>query len=62
MIHEHDVVSAVDMLALYVPVGTAGTVLMVFEETSLAYLVEFINETEDTVDILVAFPDEIELI
>lgn len=52
MLNEYDVVVATRDLSDKVPKGTKGTVLMIFQSPDLAYEVEFINGSRETVGVL----------
>jgi len=60
MIKEYDVVKAKRDLSECILKGCKGAVLMVFEEPSLAYEIEFVDAEGDTIDIITAYPNDIE--
>ena len=61
MIKEYDIVKAKRDLSESILKGCKGAVLMVFEEPNLAYEVEFINADGETLDIVTAYPNDIEI-
>ena len=60
MINEYDIVRAKSALSKLVLAGTKGAVVMVYEEPTLAYEVEFVDEQGNTLDILTVYPKDIE--
>jgi hypothetical protein len=59
MINEYDMVNAARDLNEKVLSGCIGTVVMVYENPSLAYEVEFFGSNDETIAILTVKPDEI---
>ena len=55
-LNEYDVVRATRTLSDEVPVGSEGTIVMVYEHPSPGYEVEFIDGGE-TLDVLTVKPD-----
>ncbi len=60
MIKEYDVVRAKKKLSDTVTQGCIGAVLLVYQEPTLGYEVEFIDSEGDTLDVLTVYPDDIE--
>ncbi|MFB5171593.1 DUF4926 domain-containing protein [Erwinia amylovora] len=60
MIKEYDVVRAKKDLSEAVLKGCKGAVVMLHEEPTLGYEVEFINDVGETLDVLTVYPDDIE--
>ena len=42
--------------------GMKGTIVLVFDDPQLAYEVEFSDESGETIDTVVLYPDQVELI
>lgn len=57
----HAIVNAKRKLSENVLSGCVGCIVFVFEKPSEAYLVEFFDNNNDTIDILTVMPDDIEL-
>lgn len=62
MIKEYDVVKARRDLSESVLKGCVGAVVMIYHEPTLGYEVEFINDVGETLDVITAYPDDIESI
>lgn len=60
MIKEYNVVKATKNLSVNVSKGCKGAVVMLYEEPTLGYEVEFINDSGDTLEVLTVYPDDIE--
>jgi len=60
MIKEYDVVKAKKDLSGNVPKGSRGAVVMIYQEPTLGYEVEFVDNEGDTLDVLTVYPDDIE--
>lgn len=60
MIKEYDVVRAKKDLSEAVLKGCKGAVVMLYEEPTLGYEVEFINDFGEALDVLTVYPDDIE--
>jgi len=60
MIEEYDVVRAKKNLSDTVPKGCNGAVVMVYQEPTLGYEVEFVDNEGNTLDVLTVYPDDIE--
>ena len=60
MIEEYDVVRATKNLSEKVLKGCKGAVVMLYEEPTLGYEVEFINDAGETLDVLTVYPNDIE--
>lgn len=60
MIKEYDVVKAKKDLSDAVLKGCRGAVVMVYQEPTLGYEVEFVDNAGDTLDVLTVYPDDIE--
>ena len=59
---ELDVVKSINKISDKVDEGCVGTVVMLFTTPRLAYLIEFFDENENTIDIIPVEPKDIELI
>lgn len=59
MFNEYEVIKATRNLTENVLIGCKGTILMVFREPSLAYEVEFVDDTNTTVELLTVKPNDI---
>ncbi len=62
MINEYDVVKAKRSLSPKISKGCRGAVLMVFDEPSLAYEVEFVDEIGVTIDVITVYPNDLEVV
>ena len=62
MLNENDVVKAKRILSEKVLMGCIGTVVMVYQNPSLAYEVEFIDGDDNTIELLTVQPSDIELV
>lgn len=62
MINENDVIIAIKDIRSDIPCGTKGTVLMVFLEKPMAYLVEFYNESYENIDEVFVKPEDVQLV
>ncbi|MEG1466444.1 MAG: DUF4926 domain-containing protein [Hafnia sp.] len=60
MIKEYDVVKATRDLSGTVLQGCMGAVVLIYKEPTLAYEVEFVDSEGDTLDVLTAYPADIE--
>lgn len=61
MLNEYAVVVATKDLSKDVKRGCVGTIVMVYDNPSLAYEVEFFNDNGDTIELLTVEPDDISL-
>jgi hypothetical protein len=61
MLNEYAVVIATKDLSKGVKRGCVGTIVMVYDNPSLAYEVEFFNDNGDTIELLTVEPDDIRL-
>jgi hypothetical protein len=59
MINEYDRVKAVKDLNDIILKGCNGTVVMVYDKPSPAFIVEFFNDSQETIGVLMVKPDEI---
>ncbi|GKX58674.1 DUF4926 domain-containing protein [Leminorella grimontii] len=59
-LQEYDVVKAKKDLSEAVQKGCIGAVVMVYQNPTLGYEVEFINDFGDTLDVITVDPDDIE--
>lgn len=59
---EYDVVKSIKKISDKIDKNYEGTIVMVLEEPSLAYLVEFFDENNDTIDIVPVNPEDVVLI
>ena len=62
MLNEYVVVIAVKDLSEAVKQGCAGTIVMVYDNPSLAYEVEFFDDMGDTIELLTVESNDIKLI
>jgi hypothetical protein len=62
MLNENDVVKAKRILSEKILKGFIGTVVMVYQNPSLAYEVEFFDSEGDTIELLTVQPSDIELV
>ena len=62
MFKEYYVIRATHKLSEVVDKGSIGTILMVFDNPSLAYEVEFVNADGETLELLTVESTEIEII
>ncbi|MCT4713477.1 DUF4926 domain-containing protein [Enterobacteriaceae bacterium H18W14] len=60
MIKEYDVVKAKKDLTDTVLKGCRGAVVMIYQEPTLGYEVEFVDNEGDTLDVLTVYPDDVE--
>ncbi len=60
--NELDIVKAKRNLSKSVLKGCIGTIVMVLTAPHLAYLVEFTNENEETIDIIPVEPEDLVLV
>lgn len=60
MIEEYDVVRAKKDLSGAVLKGCKGAVVMIYQDPTLGYEVEFVDDEGDTLDVLTVYPDDIE--
>lgn len=60
MIKEYDVVKAKKDLSDIVLKGCRGAVVMIYQQPTLGYEVEFVDNEGDTLDVLTVYPDDIE--
>ena len=61
MLNEYAVVVATKDLSKTVKLGCVGTIVMVYDNPSLAYEVEFFNDNGDTIELLTVEPDDLRL-
>lgn len=61
MIEEYQIVRAKRNLSTLIHHGCRGTVVMVFESPELGYLVEFMDDLNNSIDVITVHPDDIEL-
>lgn len=61
MLNEYAVVEATKDLSKGVKRGCAGTIVMVYDNPSLAYEVEFFDDNADTIELLTVEPNDIKL-
>lgn len=61
MLKEYDVVKAKKNLSAPVSQGCPGAVVLVYQEPTIGYEVEFVDREGDTLDVLTVYPDDIEL-
>ena len=61
MIKEYDVVKARKKLSGTVLQGCIGAVVLIYQEPTLGYEVEFVNSEGDMLDVLTVYPNDIEL-
>ncbi|MGN2428951.1 DUF4926 domain-containing protein [Klebsiella electrica] len=61
MLEEYDVVKAKKNLSATVSQGCLGAVVLIYQEPTIGYEVEFVNREGDTLDVLTVYPDDIEL-
>ena len=59
---ELDVVKSIKRISDKVDKNCEGTIVMVLTKPRLAYLIEFIDENENTIDIIPVTPENLELI
>lgn len=52
MIALYDIVFSTKKLSENVPIGSKGTILMIYQAPNIAYEVEFVDENNNTLDIL----------
>jgi hypothetical protein len=62
MYKELDIVKTKNKLNVLVPAGTMGVVHQAYDDDPPAYLVEFVDEASETLDILEVSEVEIELV
>lgn len=60
MIREYDTVRTTKDLSDCVRKGCIGAVVMIYQEPTLGYEVEFFDKEGDTLEVLTVHPDEIE--
>ena len=60
MVKEYDIIKAKQKLSETVLEGTEGVVVMVYNEPTRAYEVEFFDEQRNTIDVLTVYPIDIE--
>lgn len=60
MIEEYEVVRAKKDLSHAVQKGCIGAVVMIYQEPTLGYEVEFVDTEGNTLDVLTVYPDDIE--
>ncbi|MDF7680573.1 DUF4926 domain-containing protein [Enterobacteriaceae bacterium ESL0689] len=60
MIKEYDVVRATKTLSNKVLKGCVGTILMIYNNPTLGYEIEFVDENCNTLDVLTVSPKDIE--
>ncbi|MFA5670732.1 MAG: DUF4926 domain-containing protein [Balneolaceae bacterium] len=61
MLNEYAVVVATKDLSEGVKQGCVGTIVMIYDNPSLAYEVEFFDVIGDTIELLTVEPDDIKL-
>ena len=61
MLNENEVVVATKDLSSDVKRGCGGTIVMIYDNPSLAYEVEFFKTNGDTIELLTVKPDDIKL-
>ncbi len=61
MLNEYAVVVATKDLSTDVKRGCVGTIVMIYDNPSLAYEVEFFKTNGDTIELLTVKPDDIKL-
>jgi len=61
MLNEYAVVVAAKDLSTDVKRGCVGTIVMIYDNPSLAYEVEFFKTNGDTIELLTVKPDDIKL-
>lgn len=61
MLNEYAVVAATKDLSKSVKRGCVGTIVMIYDNPSLAYEVEFFDDIGDTIELLTVEPDDIKL-
>lgn len=61
MIQKYEIVKALNNLNDKVLIGCRGTVLIVYSEYPTSYEVEFVNEVNETLDVLTVGVDDIVL-
>ena len=61
MLKEYAVVTATKDLSEGVKRGCVGTVVMIYDDPSLAYEVEFFDKNGDTIELLTVEPNDISL-
>lgn len=61
MLNDYVVVVATKDLSQIVKRGCVGTIVMVYDNPSLAYEVEFFDEMGDTIELLTVEPEDIKL-
>ena len=59
---ELDVVKSITRISEKVDEGCIGTIVMELTNPRLAYLIEFFDENENTIDIIPVEPKDVELI
>ncbi|MCW2481073.1 DUF4926 domain-containing protein [Candidatus Symbiopectobacterium sp. NZEC135] len=60
MIREYDGIKATRDLSDRVLKGCVGAVVMIYQEPTLGYEVEFFDKEGDTLEVLTVYPDDIE--
>jgi len=60
MLVDYDIVRAKKDLSQKVLIGTKGAVVMVYVDPRLAYEVEFIDTSGETLDVLTVYADDVE--
>lgn len=61
MLKEYAVVTATKDLSKVVKRGCVGTIVMIYDDPSLAYEVEFFDKDGDTIELLTVEPNDITL-
>jgi hypothetical protein len=59
MLNEYTVVEATKNLSKSVKRGCIGTIVMIYDNPSLAYEVEFFDNNSDTIELLTVKPNDI---
>ncbi|MFT3745924.1 MAG: DUF4926 domain-containing protein [Pyrinomonadaceae bacterium] len=60
-IKEYDVVKTLRQLSANVPLGSIGTVLMIFDSPSYAFEIEFMDHGK-SLDVLTVLPEDVEVL
>ena len=61
MLKEYDIVKARRDLSGKILKGCTGVIVMAFQSSDLAYEIEFVNDKGDTIEVITAYPDDIEV-
>ncbi len=59
---EYDVVKSIKRISNKIDKYCEGTIVMVLTDPSLAYLVEFFDENDETIDVVPVKPEEVVLV